>query len=815
MTTGNPAPFGELLRRLRIAAALSQETLCARAGLSVRGLSDLERGVHRSPRLETVRLLADALQLEAKDRAGLIAAARPEEATSPPVRAPGFSLLPELPATWTRLIGREAEVAAICQLLAEHVVRLLTLTGPGGVGKTRLALQVAADRGGDFAHGVAWIPLGTIRDPTLVASTVAHALGVRDASDRTSLEGLVAALRDRRLLLVLDNFEQVVEAAPFVAELLAACRGLKILVTSRSVLRLTGERYYPVPPLALPDPSAPLSRLAETDTVRLFVERAQAANPLFVLTPENVESVVAICRRLDGLPLAIELAAAWLRHLAPDALLDRLQRRQTVLTGGPRDAPMRQQALQATIAWSYDLLEPTEQQLFRHTSVFVGGCTFEAAAAVNQSAPDLDTSLGSSSVGQPSAIDTLGVIASLIDQSLLQRAAPASAGSGVAEPRFTMLETIREFGLKALEMSGAAAEARVRHAAWYTALAEQAEPALFGSPDQLRWLTLLSTEHDNLRAALAWLIQAREADMSQQLAGALPRFWFTRGHISEGRVWLERALALGSETPPTMQARALTGLGILAGFQHDYVRAATVLDESMAIAKAAHLDSGVAYAHFGQGLLSMHQSDFDSAMAHGVASRDGFETLAEWGHASMAHLILARAAHYGGDLAAAHELYEQFLELALRMDDVYIIAHAHHNLALLAQSRDDHEHALSRFVEALSLYRLCGEPWSVATCLSGMAVAIAVRGQAQLAAQLFGAAEELRARTGLPMFDADRIPMEPAMAAVRGALGDTAFAEAMAAGAALSFDEAIATALAVSSDTESEMITDQVGHFLA
>ena len=366
------------------------------------------------------------------------------------------------------------------------------------------------------------------------------------------------------------------------------------------------------------------------------------------------------------------------------------------------------------------------------------------------------------------------------------------------EPRFTMLETIREFGLQALEASGTAAETRDRHAAWYTALAEQAEPALFGSRDQLRWVALLSAEHDNLRAALAWLIDAQDTETSQQLAGALPRFWFTRGHISEGRVWLERALALGVKTPPAIRVRALCGLGVLAGFQHDYQRVATALNEAMKIAEAANLDAGVAYAHFGQGLLSLHQGDLVSVIAHGVASRDGFETLREWGGASMAHLLLARAAHYGGDLAQADELYQQFLDRALRLDDVYIIAHARQSVALLAQSRGDYERALPHYIESFELYRLCAEPWSIAACLAGVAAVIGVRGQAQQAAQLFGAAEELLLSLGMPMFYADRTVMDPAMAAVRAALGDAAFSEEMTAGAALSFDEAIDMALAVS-----------------
>ncbi len=805
MTKGDPSSFGDLLRRMRTAAAFSQEELAERAGLSVRAVSDLERGAHQAPRLATMRLIADALRLEAAGRASLIAAARPAEAASPLIPASGSSPFPGLPATWTRLIGREVEIAELCRLLAEQDVRLLTLTGPGGVGKTRLALQVAADLRGDFVHGLAWIPLGAIRDATFVASTVAHALGVRESHDRSFLQGLAAALRDRRLLLILDNFEQVLEAAPFVAELLAACRGLKVLVTSRAVLRLSGEHHYPVPPLALPDPTTPPSRLAETAAVHLFVERAREANPAFVLTRYNAESVATICRRLDGLPLAIELAAARLRLLTPDSLLARLQRRQVLLTGGPRDAPTRQQTLHATIAWSYDLLAPAEQRLYRHMSVFVGGFTFEAAAAVDQAMGVLDPSSGSSGGDQNREIDTLGGITSLIDQSLLQRLAPVIAGPGVVEPRFTMLETIREFGVQALEATAEAADVRGQHAAWYAALAERAEPALFGSPDQLQWMDLLTAENGNLREALSWLIDAGEAGKSQQLAGALPRFWFVRGLSSEGRTWLERSLALGAHSEPAIRARALTGLAILASFQHDFQRAATALDDAMTIAKIANLAAGMAYARFGQALLALQQGDLEAAIALGTASQAEFEALGEWGRASMPQLIMARAAHYSGDLATAETLYAAFLEVALRLEDLYVLAHARQNLSLLAQSRGDYAQALAHAVEALALYRRCAEPWSVATCLSGMAAAIGARGQAEPAARIYGAAENLRVTLGMPMFDADRAVMAPALATIRAGLNDAEFAAAMAAGAALSFDEAVEMALSVSTSTDAEI----------
>jgi predicted ATPase/class 3 adenylate cyclase len=472
-----------------------------------------------------------------------------------------------LPLQPTLLVGREGEVAEVAERLGGEEVRLLTLTGPGGTGKTRLALQAGADLLEEFDDGVFFVSLATITHPELVPSTIAGSLGLRESAGQSLTETLEGYLHHKHLLLILDNFEQVLEGAPLVGELLGTCPELKVLATSRIPLRLYGEQEYPVPPLELPDlvRLPPLERLTQYEAVRLFVERAKAVKPDFEVTNDNASAVAEICVHLDGLPLAIELAAARTKLLPPQALLSRLGNRLKLLKGGATNLPARQRTLRATIDWSYELLDEDEKTLFGRLSVFAGGSTLEAIEEICDPQGELEA---------------LEVVGSLLEKSLLRREERAGG-----ESRFVMLETIQEYAREKLEESGEAEETRRRHAEHYLALTETAEPELLGA-DQGRWMRRLGTEFANLREAHAWSLEPGEgegrAGMRLRLAAALWRFWAAQ-RFEEGKVWLQTALERDTGGFPALRAKALGALGFILLFQHDYERAMDALEEAIAL----------------------------------------------------------------------------------------------------------------------------------------------------------------------------------------------------------------------------------------
>ena len=770
-------PFGELLRRLRNAAALSQEELAERAGLSRNGISDLERGLHPAPRLETVRLLAAGLALEECERAELLAAARPETSTTVSADDPRLSPLVVLPRPPTRLIGRESEMETISALLAQQDVRLVTLTGPGGTGKTHLALAVATDLLGHYPDGVVFVDLSPLIDAARVLPTIASVLGVRERGEEPLGQSLGQYLQDRRLLLVLDNCEQVLAAGPDLAALLAACSCLTILATSREALRLRGEQEMPVAPLALPDPHVrSLAALSQVPAVALFVERARASDPAFTLTAENVEAVVGICRRLDGLPLAIELAAVRTKVLSPAALNQRLTRSLSLLTGGARDAPARQRTLRDAIAWSHDLLEPQEQMLFRRLGIFVGGCTLEAAEVV----------------AGPDVCDVMTGIAALVDASLLRR---EEVGEG--ELRFRMLETIREFGLERLEASGEESATGDRHTRYYLDLAQRAGAVIIDTSTP-ELLDLIEREHDNLRTALGWSRDTDDHDTFLRLAGALAFFWYYRGYLNEGQHWLSQALETPADADvPQPRAWALLTSGMLANVCGETDRAAELLTASFAWWERSGDTHHHAFARSLLGGVHVSLGRYDEAAPLFAANRDYFQSTGQWIMLAHAVFHLGVIAWVKGDDACARRLLREAAEgydQAGTPDDAIDPLRY---LGLLACAAGHHEEAAAWFAEELTRLRQLGNRAALAVGLADVATLAAACEAWQPAARLFAKAEALlKAEAGAFSLPA-RDLYERASARAREMLGPAASQAATAAGRALSPEQTLVEAEAV------------------
>jgi non-specific serine/threonine protein kinase len=635
----------------------------------------------------------------------------PASLATPVVKTPKVRL-GNLPVPSTPLLGREQELEALTQLLLRDEVRLITLTGPGGTGKTRLGLQAAANLSETFTDGTFFVSLAANTDAKLVMSTIAQTFGIFENPVRSVAEGVITHLHEKNLLLLLDNFEQVVEATPVVAELLAACPQLKILVTSRSVLHLMGEHEFPVSPLATPNPKhgVTLAALTQYAAIKLFIQRAVAVKPDFILTQENALAVAEICFRLDGLPLAIELAAARLKLFSPQTMLARLEKRFELLKGGARDMPVRHHTLQQAIAWSYDLLCTEEKSLFRRLAVFSGGCPLDAVEVVCRAENVLPCS-------------ALDVIAALVDKSLLRQDQTAED-----EPRFLMLETIREYALECLRASEDWEAARRAHADFFLALALQAEPELTG-PKQKIWLTKLEREHDNFRTALKWVEETGEADHGLHLGGALWRFWLVRGHMLEGRERLTALLALSGSTQRTRErAKVLNGAATIIHELGDYSTAHSLLHESLEIWRELGDNKAAAAAINNLSWLAVMRCEFDTARTLSAESLMLYRELGDKRGIALALNNLGWAACLQGDFKTGWSLLESGLNLRREIGDERGIAYVLTSLGWIEGMQGHYEKATSLLEEAYGRLKVLEDKQLMAIALSYQSIAAIVHG---------------------------------------------------------------------------------------
>ncbi|MCC6189095.1 MAG: tetratricopeptide repeat protein [Anaerolineales bacterium] len=827
MEPESTASFGYWVRRRRKALDLTQEALARLANCAAVTVKKIETD-ERRPSRQVAERLADVLRIPPGERVLFLECARgqrsplrlalgdaPVQAGPPPQRASPSPL----PAQLTSFVGRNAEVQAIAQLLRRDEVRLVTLTGPAGVGKTRLALQAAAELLDDYAGRTHFVSLAALAQAELVAPHLCQALDVPLPRHEPAVDVLKAALRPYPRLLLLDNFEHLLGAASLVAELLAAASALKVVATSRERLRLSGEYVLAVPPLPLPDRAALRAGgagagwlLEQSAASALFVARGRAARPGLGAQPGDAVAIGEICHRLDGLPLAIELAAAQARVWQPAELLARLEGgRLGVLRGGPRDLPARQQALRRVLDWSHGLLSDQERRLFTRLGVFVGGWTLEAARAMAGRPPDSDSD---------PVLDVTEVLTQLVEKSLVLREPGPST-------RFRMLETVREYALDRLAASGTADAARARHLGYYAALAQAAEAAAYAGQPINACVDQVALEMDNVRAALGWGLAGHAAQAAAELAGSMALFWHIRGQVVEGRRWLEQAVAAVPEPGPA-RARALTGAGVMAWQQGDYAAAQAQCEASLAIWHALGMPTGspddrglefslhvLGHVRFDQrdyaaarelfaeslelsrglniepeitvligdlGLVASHLGDYAQARFHYEESVARARRLNDTGTIVDNLIRLGDLARLDGDYERAATYYEESLSLCRATGRQLDLAAALHKLSHVARWRGDHGQAEALLSESLALQREHRNQQGIAECLAGLAEVDAACGEAENAARLFGQAQAILDAIGAPLAPADQTEWEHGIRAARARLETEAFDLAWSAG---------------------------------
>ncbi|CAN5595836.1 hypothetical protein BH23CHL2_BH23CHL2_11880 [soil metagenome] len=735
-------PFSHHLRRLRETAGLTQAELAERAGLSVKAISALESGRRRRPYPSTVRALSDALGLSESER---VEFTRATSAGSTSIAASSITASIPLPVPPTPIIGRERELTEVIDLLQDNTTRLITLTGPGGVGKTRLALEVAEQVRADVSSRASFVPLAPINDFSLVLPTIAQAIGLTETGDAGIRAMLLERLGTQPWLLVLDNLEHILDVAPDLAELLAACPQLTMLVTTRAPLRIRAEHEFPVRPLALPD----LSRIPTPEevenvsSVQLFLERARAAVPGFELTQANCAAVAAICRRLDGLPLALELVAARIRAMSPIELLARLDHVLPLLAGGSRDMPQRQQTMQAAINWSYQLLESGQQALFRRLSVFHGGWSLEAAEAV-------------AGWGEILAADVVDLLMDLVEQSLVIAEVTAAEST-----RYRMLEPIRQFAEQHVEEAGETVSIGDRHLDWSLSLAQRSATEIIG-PAQQEWLERLEREHDNMRAAMAWSeLDRSRAERGLRLATALWRFWETRGHLTEGRRWLEHALEAADDVPAATRADALNAAGNLAHDQGESERAAALIEESLQLRREIGDIEGMAKSLNDLGNIILNQGDYQSAVSYYEEALSHFrEAATEWGAAIPLNnlgIVLGQCGDYG----RATELLEEALDIWERLGETAFRARALDGLGEIARMQGNLDRAQELHQTSLALRQELGDPRGIAVTLNNLGLVARYRREYGEAVRLIKQSLEIRSTIGIAVAWATRWPRWP------------------------------------------------------